>query len=747
MNVNNNVQKPTNVMLFGAFIFYVIFFRYFGDVKIAVVAMSSWVVLAFIFPKKNMLFSNTFEKIIFYQKLNPLLVSIVKIMTPHFLFLSFVIIFSYEISKTPGMPIPGIMNYLAFVFLICCLQLRYLNGNPKRPSLDIVIEYSIYYIMFLGVLTGHGVRDSIQSHIIFYSIIGVLSSYLLASDNLKIREFASNTPEKLTYILKKLTFFSQKRSITYIFLIIGFIFFSFRTDVLEYASPVLHWAYFTGPTYEIGFQNFFSTLSQYSMTFNLLMSKISPNPHFSVWLGQAVLLNLIFLMGLLLCRKSKYIFSLPFSFAILVLFVDPSSVGPQAYPSSSVVRFFPFYMMVFSYALISNKSDSLISKIIFVISILLALTWSSLTILSLATAIIMLIGLRFIANFLNHHDYIERFKFFYKETSLHLLIVIVVLLIITMLGIYTYVFDHQYYYVSTRYGWHSSGSIWVTAPLLFVTVMIIRHILINRDPYAFLLAMPVIASFAYYSYRPLSHNLLAIFPLLFFTLIAMQSSGKSKEIVPNDDNKTCKRLIRNITISLAIFGIVSFSFQIPNKKETPFSIINITQNNINGLSNKFFSVSNPSEVCKKNELRYRKFLSDFYSKFKSAEKTDIPFVVLADFFEVSSFGSCFVDEKGSSIQRRIFYTSPLYNAPLPLSYSKVLIENYLINHKVKEFFVLTSSHNIYAKNSFNSFISQLPKEYKMQKDNFPIIGSQYFDGIKNVDISLELVYFGPRDFK
>ena len=66
---------------------------------------------------------------------------------------------------------------------------------------------------------------------------------------------------------------------------------------------------------------------------------------------------------------------------------------------------------------------------------------------------------------------------------------------------------------------------------------------------------------------------------------------------------------------------------------------------------------------------------------------------------------------------------------------------------MKEFFVLTSSHNIYAKNSFNSFISQLPKEYKMQKDNFPIIDSQYFDGIKNVDISLELVYFGPRDFK
>lgn len=746
MNVNNNVQKLINVMLFGAFIFYVIFFRYFGDVKIAVVAMSSWVVLAFIFSEKNMSFSNTFEKIIFYQKLNPLLVSTIKIMTPHFLFLSFVIIFSYEISKTPGMPIPGIMNYLAFVFLICCLQLRYLNGNPKRPSLDIVIEYSIYYMMFLGILTGHGVRDSIQSHIIFYSIIGVLSSYLLASDNLKIREFASNTPEKLTYILKKLTFFSQKRSITYIFLIIGFIFFSFRTDVLEYASPVLHWAYFTGPTYEIGFQNFFSTLSQYSMTFNLLMSKISPNPHFSVWLGQAVLLNLIFLMGLLLCRKSKYIFSLPFSFAILVLFVDPSSVGPQAYPSSSVVRFFPFYMMVFSYALISNKSDSLISKIIFVTSILLALTWSSLTILSLATAIIMLIGIRFLVNFLNHHNYIERFKFFYKETSLHLLIVIVVLLIITMLGIYTYVFDHQYYYVSTRYGWHSSGSIWVTAPLLFVTVMIIRHILINRDPYAFLLAMPVIASFAYYSYRPLSHNLLAIFPLLFFTLIAMQSSGKGKELESNEDNKTYKRLIRNITISLAIFGIVSFSFQIPNKKETPFSIINITQNNINGLSNKFFSVLNPSEVCKKNELRYREFLSDFYSKFKSAEKTDIPFVVLADFFEVSSFGSCFVDEKGSSIQRRIFYTSPLYNAPLPLSYSKVLIENYLINHKVKEFFVLTSSHNIHAKNYFNSFISQLPKEYKMQKDNLPIIESQYFDGVKNVDISLELVYFGPRDF-
>ena len=37
------------------------------------------------------------------------------------------------------------------------------------------------------------------------------------------------------------------------------------------------------------------------------------------------------------------------------------------------------------------------------------------------------------------------------------------------------------------------------------------------------------------------------------------------------------KLLKNISISFIILALVSFAFQIPNKKESPFSIINITQ--------------------------------------------------------------------------------------------------------------------------------------------------------------------------
>lgn len=746
MIINDNVHKFSNFILFGSFLVYVILFRYLGDVKIAVVGMSAWISLAFIYFQSKNSIVKIFNTNFFIKKINFKNFRFINLLIPHFIFIIFCLIFANEIRNTPGMPIINLMNVLAVIFILCCIKFRYFSKKINKKPFNMVLEYSIYYIIFLGILTGHGVRDSINSHIISYSIAGVLSTYFLVSNPYnnkifsKLKKFSDNP-------LKKILIF-----ITFIFL---FSFFSFRTDVFEYASPVLHWAYFTGPTYEIAFQNIFSTLSQYSLTFNFLMSKISPNPHFSVWLGQAILLNIVFLMGFWLCRKEKNAFSILFGLAVLILFVDPSSVGPQAYPSSSVVRFFPFYVMIFSYIFISNNQSSVLSKTIFLTSIFLAMIWSTLSLLSLVTSLIMLVLLRIISNNLNYNNLKEKLINCYRDISWHLLLILITTILVIIIAVYTHMFDHQFYYVSTRYGWHSSGSIWVTAPLLFVTVLIIRHILINNDPYAFLLAMPLIASFAYYSYRPLSHNLLAVFPLIFFTLIAMKiqarrnlESIKGDEIINQKENDIFgNNIIKNITISFIIFAVVTFTFQIPNKKETPFSIINIVQNNFNGLSNIFFEIKNPVNICKENEKKYKNFLSEFYEKFNKTDNVDIPFIVLADFFEVSSFGSCFVDKNGIPKQRRIFYTSPLYNDPLPRTHSKRLIKNYLKRHNITEFFVLTSGHNIYSKNAYNGFVSQLPENFKKKKIDLLELKSKYFDGTKNMDISLELMYFGERKFE
>ena len=749
MIIKDSVYKLTNVVLFFSFIIYAFFFRYFGDVKIAVIAMSSWIALSFICIQNKINIKNIYTINFLTSRTNLALIFLFKTLAPHILFIVFYIIFANEIRKTPGMPIVNLMNILSMIFFVCVLQLRYFNNKSKQESFNIVIEFSIYYILFLGILTGHTVRDSIHSHILFYSCIGAVSSYFLASQNLFYSKIISIITKRLPEFLKNLDNTSKKNFLIYLIFIVLFLFFSFRTDILEYSSPVLHWAYYTGPTYEIGFQNIFSTLSQYSLMFNLLASKISPNPHFSVWLGQAILLNLIFLMGIFMCRKIKYAFIVLLSLAILILFVDPSSVGPQAYPSSSVVRFFPFYLMVFAYTIISDDPNSIKSKSILIFSIIIAILWSSLSLLSLITSLIMLVTLRLIVNFSNYNNYKDKLINCFKEVKLHFLLIILTLIIIIFLISNTHIFDFQFYYVSTNYGWASSGSIWVIAPLLFATAIITRSMLIKKDPYIFLLAMPLIAAFAYYSYRPLSHNITAVTPLIFFTLLAMQTSVKQKKDTDEVSKKNIigERLLKNISIGFIILALVSFTFQIPNKKESPFSIINITKNNLNGLSNAFFSIPNPEEICRDNEKNYKYFLENFYNKYKNYVKTDIPFIVLADFDEVSSFGSCFMDDKNNSIQRRIFYSSALYNPPLPKNYSKKLIDNYISRHNIKEFFVLTSNHNKYAKIAFNDFISQLPEKFKMQKIDNPLAYSKYINGAENIDISLELMYFGSRIFK
>ncbi len=725
------------------------FFRYFGDVKIAVIAMSSWIALSFIYIQNQISIKNIFTKKFLISRINPTFIFLIKALAPHILFIVFCIIFAIEIRKTPGMPIANLMSLLSIIFVICALQLRYFNNKSRQESLDTVIEYSIYYILFLGILTGHTVRDSTHSHIIFYSIIGVVSSYFLASQNLFIKKIISYITKRLPTFLKNLNNIQKNSFLMYLFFIVLFLFFSFRTDILDYASPVLHWVYFTGPTYEIGFQNIFLTLSQYSLLFNVLASKISLNPYFSVWLGQAILLNLIFLMGIFICRKIKYIFIVLLSLAILILFADPSSVGPQAYPSSSVIRFFPFYLMVFSYIIISDDPNSIKSKSILISTIFVAMLWSSLSILSLIASLIMLVSLRSIVIFLSYNKYKDKLINFFKEVKFHFLLIILVSTIIAFLVINTYIFDFQFYYVSTGYGWHSSGSIWVTAPLLFATVFIIHRILIKKDPYIFFLAMPLIASFAYYSYRPLSHNITAVTPLIFFTLLAMQISKKQKKDTDEVSKKNIigDKLLKNISISFIILALVSFAFQIPNKKESPFSIINITQNNLNGLSNTFFSISNPEKICRDNEKNYKRFLENFYSKYENYEKIDMPFIILADFYEVPSFGNCFIDEKNNSIQRRIFYSSAVYNPPFPRDVSKKLIGNYIARHNIKEFFVITSSHNKYARNAFYDFVSQLPENFKMQKIDYPLTTPKYLNPDENMDISLEIMYFGSRVFK
>lgn len=137
--------------------------------------------------------------------------------------------------------------------------------------------------------------------------------------------------------------------------------FSFRGDALLNSTALHHWEFFTNMirSYRIGGEAFWDTPSQYGFL-NLKLASLIPKA--SEWdqlhLFQASLLFVTSTIGVLTINRvatSKYQ-GLFFSVLFLALlhFADPQLLGPQPYPGSSVVRFFPIYLLI---AIICNSKN------------------------------------------------------------------------------------------------------------------------------------------------------------------------------------------------------------------------------------------------------------------------------------------------------------------------------------------------------------------------------------------------------
>lgn len=131
-----------------------------------------------------------------------------------------------------------------------------------------------------------------------------------------------------------------------------FLLLSFRYDSLFWGSSELHWEYFVGPIRAVreGAQLLWDAPSQYGFL-NILLASLVPahSAWQSLYLFQGVLLfisSCLAYWSLRLVAPGRALFAF-----LLVLsgvfFADPALIGPQLYPSSSVVRFFWCYVMVF----------------------------------------------------------------------------------------------------------------------------------------------------------------------------------------------------------------------------------------------------------------------------------------------------------------------------------------------------------------------------------------------------------------
>ena len=149
---------------------------------------------------------------------------------------------------------------------------------------------------------------------------------------------------------------SNKLLFFLLFIIIMFIggFLAFRTDYLYLAEEGFHISFYVSPIIaqleSNGYRLLFDQPSQYGFLNILLPSLLNfKNGLNSFHLFQSSMMLLTTIIGFFIILKSNVkinkIFLFIF-FSILFFLSDPTLVGPNPYPSSSILRFFPVYLLI-----------------------------------------------------------------------------------------------------------------------------------------------------------------------------------------------------------------------------------------------------------------------------------------------------------------------------------------------------------------------------------------------------------------
>ena len=131
-------------------------------------------------------------------------------------------------------------------------------------------------------------------------------------------------------------------------------FLAFRTDYLYLAEEGFHISFYVSPIIaqleSNGYRLLFDQPSQYGFLNILLPSLLNfKNGLNSFHLFQSSMMLLTTIIGFFIILKSNVkinkIFLFIF-FSILFFLSDPTLVGPNPYPSSSILRFFPVYLLI-----------------------------------------------------------------------------------------------------------------------------------------------------------------------------------------------------------------------------------------------------------------------------------------------------------------------------------------------------------------------------------------------------------------
>ena len=475
----------------------------------------SLIILSFLFSRKN----SNFRKLNNFQKISFLLISLN-------IFLFFKLILFYKESSLAK---EFVQIYLFFIVFYLLNTFKSIKTYGYKEFFNQIssVEFQIFNLFFLSLSFTRFVKNvaNILSQDYFRTFIFILFIFYLM----------------LNFIHKLKNKYVKSQSIFYISIVSLFI-FSFRSDSINNVEGSgFHWSYYVGvlKTLKSGGTLLIDTPSQYGFL-NLFIPSLFPfsNVALNFYLFQSfifiIFALLLFYIFIKYNENSKFNYLILFTYFLSLFFADPELIGPQLYPSSSLMRFFPsailllfiYYITKTSQTDLKNQKILALAFIVFVSTIWSAESFIYTLIISFFILIFYFLNLsRF--NFL---ILVKKFVIFY--------LIMLIIFIITYYGMtgnsidltmhFMYAFNYAQGFGSYPLALNSPIWIFFISAIYIIYLQLITNSNFNLIFFSSIGAL--IAWSTYYIGRAVPDNIIALSPLIVYILLLNITSNSNTSL-------------------------------------------------------------------------------------------------------------------------------------------------------------------------------------------------------------------------
>lgn len=602
-------------------------------------------------------------------------------------------------------------QYSANIFLAA-----FQAGSVRVQILSIISTGMITLLLVIGIGSGHTLYDSKSAEFLLYACPFVAG----AISGINFRACSANEFRSPIVLLE------NARKICLLIALIVFVLLAWRSDFLAWVDgSIFHWQYYVGPAAEYQSGVLREAANQYSWLAAYISGILSDSPWRGIYYLQAWLLTaLVFSAILITWRGNWKQTSFSICFCFLLLLSDPSSAGPQSFPSSSVLRFMPAYIYCLAIFINSKYSKcskpSLASQVPTLLALVIGMAWSPDSLAILIVSLLITLACK-----LFKIIFLDKSVFVWPRQlkSDHLILVMGSFLGIS---IFAWLFNMtEYYkyvsgYIGSKYGWVEPEGLICLSLIFALAIYSFLYFLSQKGSMNSCLALAAIGMIiGYVSYRPISNNVTAVLPLAMAVALTIHYDWTRKGdtlIMSTAEKLYSFGLIyfESIVVSLGSVALVSSIGQLLNVNELRDHFRSGTTNVGSARLLRYIN-----EDCDQNAKRLNELLTAIgiinkkHSHFLSNEAITLVNGSATD----PNVGSCFlIDSKRWS--PIVLQPPQLYLEPIEEKVGIVKINRMLARRNIDRLFVLSETDQVSSRLELDFLKRFGPKWIIPEKRNF-----------------------------